>query len=114
MKSCFCCSKVIIYISERASIIWEISSYAAPFRKTKVLVRGGGSGGVVPLEITMRVCSILPESKPYLRQKYVNRSPLCKLSRKKPYHIQELCFRKDNLTLFQCRKGSKARQSYSI
>ena len=39
--------KVIIYISERTSIIWEISGDAASFRKTKVLVQlgRGGEGG---------------------------------------------------------------------
>ena len=40
--------KVIIHISERTFIIWEISGDAASFRKTKLLVqlgRGGGTSG---------------------------------------------------------------------
>ena len=60
MKSPSCCSKIIIYISERTSLIWEfLHGDAAPVRKMKLLVQREGEG--VPLEITVEVCSMLPE-----------------------------------------------------
>ena len=63
MKSCSWGS-IIIYISEWSSIICEISSDAVPLRKTRALVhrqRRERRGGVL-LEITVGVCSMLPES----------------------------------------------------
>ena len=45
---------IIIYISEWASIIWEISSDAVPLRKTRALVhRRRREGAGVLLEITV-------------------------------------------------------------
>ena len=55
---------IIIYISEWASIIWEISSDAVPLRKTRALVhrrRREGAGGTSRNK-RWGVCSMLPES----------------------------------------------------
>ena len=91
--------KVIIYISARTSIIWEIFGNAASFRKTKVLVQLGRGGGL-PLEITMGVCSMFPESLTLPQEKICNLLSLMSALKKETHHIQELCFRKDKLTLF--------------
>ena len=68
------------HIISECLLIWEISSDAAPVRKTKELVQRGREEGVL-LHITVRVCSMLPVALPYLRPKYVICSPLCQLSR---------------------------------
>ena len=83
--------KVIIYISERTSIIWEISGDAASFRKTKVLVQLG------KLRWGCAACLTLPNPT---SGKICNLLSLMSAVKKETYHIQELCFRKDKLTLF--------------
>ena len=66
--------------------------------------RGGGG---VPLEITVVVNSMLPESKPYLRQKYVIRSPLCQLSSEKHTIFKSFVSERTSLLCFNPERGKK-------
>ena len=109
-KIIFLLFKVIIHISERTFIIWEISGDAASFRKTKLLVQLGREG--VPLEITVGVCSLFLKAQAYLRQKHVICSPLCQLSRNIPY--SRALFQKGQAYSVSLHIGVKSHTLYNL